>query len=81
MVQIEFINSDDRGGHPLSFSIDRIDSSKGYIKSNIVLTSGIFNYFKSDFTLDELYCLSKGFIDYYQNKLNDIIDVGIAQNI
>lgn len=39
----------------MSISIDRIDSSKGYIKENIVLCGKIINSMKSDMSLEEFY--------------------------
>jgi hypothetical protein len=40
-------------GHPDCPSIDRIDSKKGYTKSNIQITSAVVNRSKMDLTTDE----------------------------
>jgi len=39
--------------HPDNFSVDRIDSSKGYTKDNVWLVTTWANRAKSDLTLDE----------------------------
>lgn len=46
-----------------SYSVDRIDSSKGYIEGNIVVISNRANRLKSDATLDEL----KNLVEFYSN--------------
>lgn len=46
-----------------SFSIDRIDSSKGYEPDNIVVVSTRANTLKSDATLDEM----KRLVEYYSH--------------
>ncbi len=43
-----------KGTHPNSPSLDRIDSSKGYIKGNVQVLSWRANNLKSDGTADEL---------------------------
>ena len=49
-----------------SISFDRIDSSKGYTKDNIVVVSYRVNKIKNNATLDEL----KKIVEYYE-KTND----------
>lgn len=44
---------------PNSPSIDRIDNTKGYIKSNIIVVSHRANQLKRDATIDELNKLSE----------------------
>ncbi len=46
-----------------SYSIDRIDSTKGYTESNIVVISNRANKLKSDASLDEL----KRLYEFYSN--------------
>lgn len=43
-----------KGGGPNSPSLDRIDSSKGYVKGNVVVVSWRANAAKKDSTVDEL---------------------------
>lgn len=45
--------------NPYSPSLDRIDSSKGYIKGNIIVCSWRANFLKSDATFDELVLIVK----------------------
>lgn len=45
-----------RDGSP---SLDRIDSSKGYVKGNIIVCSWRANFLKSDATLNELLLITK----------------------
>lgn len=52
--------------NPFQVSIDRIDSSKGYIVGNIVLCCQSINYMKNDYSLTD-------FIEFY----NSVIDEGI----
>jgi hypothetical protein len=46
-----------------SYSIDRIDSSKGYVPGNIVVISFRANRIKNDSTLSEL----KSLVEYYES--------------
>jgi len=47
-----------RTNDPHSYSLDRIDNSKGYIKGNVVVMSFRANRLKGDASLDELVLLS-----------------------
>jgi hypothetical protein len=48
------LNDDDTNEGKL-FSIDRVDSTKGYTKDNIVLTTSFINRMKLDYTIDEFF--------------------------
>ena len=52
-------------GKPLdnSYSVDRIDSNKGYTKDNIVIVSNRANTLKSNASLDEM----KMLVEFYAN--------------
>ena len=50
--------------YPYNISIDRIDSSKGYIKGNIQLVCGIVNVMKSDSSEDEFLQLCKKIVEH-----------------
>lgn len=45
---------DGRGGKPDSYSLDRIDNTKGYVKGNVQIISHRANALKSDATPEEL---------------------------
>lgn len=51
-----------RGDYFKAASLDRIDSSKGYVKGNVVVISRRANSLKSDGTLQEL----KAICDFYE---------------
>jgi hypothetical protein len=47
---------------PFARSIDRIDSSRGYVDDNVVACTIEINRRKSDLTLKEIECLYRGMI-------------------
>jgi predicted DNA-binding protein YlxM (UPF0122 family) len=55
----------DMNGDGEFFSIDRIDSLKGYTKDNVVLTTSIINRMKLDYTVDEFFHIIK---QIYESK-------------
>ena len=59
-----------QAGHPenASPSLDRIDSSKGYIKGNVAIISNHANQIKSNAKLRELYAVA----DWYHDQLKEI---------
>ena len=57
-----------RGKIHTNMSVDRIDSSKGYIKSNIQLTCHIANIMKMDLSMKDLIKYSKLIIKNNKNK-------------
>jgi len=48
-----------RGSHPFSPSIDRIDSSRGYVKGNVAIVSHRANSIKNDATEQELFRIGR----------------------
>jgi hypothetical protein len=63
-LQVPFVPLDKR----LSYSLDRIDSSKGYVKGNIQVISRLANKMKNDATKEELLLFAKGVISLYGDK-------------
>ena len=53
------INCGNRGAHPHSPSIDRIDSSKGYVKGNVAIVSHRANAIKHNATEQELFRIGR----------------------
>lgn len=58
------------GRTPSNMSVDRIDSSKGYIKDNVQLVCMAVNQMKSDLTTEELLYYCKRIIDNYGKETN-----------
>ena len=58
---------------PFQVSIDRIDSSKGYTKDNVVLCCQSINYMKNDYYIDDFHT----FLNSLYHALNLLPDVNI----
>lgn len=54
----------DSGRVPTNLSVDRIDSSLGYIKGNIQLVCMAVNQMKSDLTVEQLKYFCKSILEY-----------------
>ena len=57
--------------NPMSCTIDRIDSTKGYVKGNIQLVTWKYNRWKNDFSDEELLLFSESTIKYFKNKVKN----------
>jgi hypothetical protein len=60
----------EHGSKITNISIDRIDSSIGYIKGNVQLVCYIVNIMKNKFSVNELIYFSEKIINYNKNKNN-----------
>lgn len=58
------------GATATNISIDRIDSSKGYVKGNVHLVCYIVNVMKNQFSIQEFIEFAKKIVIYSQNKIN-----------
>jgi hypothetical protein len=54
----------DSGRVPTNLSVDRIDSSLGYIKGNIQLVCMAVNQMKNDLTVEQLKYFCKSILEY-----------------
>ena len=54
-----------KANHPMNFSIDRIDSSRGYVKDNVQVIANWVNKAKSDMNEHE-------FFDYIKDVYNQV---------
>ena len=63
VLQIQWEWEAIEGGNPHKPSIDRVDSSKGYTKDNVVIVSWRVNDLKADASLEELELI----YEYYKN--------------
>lgn len=58
----------DGGGGPRSVSLDRVDSSKGYTKANVVLCCVYVNRMKNDQPTDEFVNWCQSVVDHHEKK-------------
>lgn len=62
-----FVAEGRQGSKKNSFSLDRIDSTKGYIKGNVWVISMLANSMKSDGTFDDFQRMAENWRKYHEN--------------
>lgn len=68
ILGIELKYGKDKSSLKESPSLDRIDSTKGYIRGNVWVISNLANRMKNDATKDELISFAKGILNLYGTK-------------
>lgn len=58
-----------KGDYQYTYSIDRVDNSKGYVKGNIQIISMKANSMKNNATEDELITFAKNILKYYKEDI------------
>lgn len=72
---VELITESNQSRNPNYFSIDRIDSTKGYVKGNIQIISLLSNTMKNNATINQLIDFCKGVIRLHGDDLfNSLLD-------
>ena len=64
-------NKGKSGAYPDSYSLDRIDNSKGYVKGNIRVVSQLANAMKASADREQLLAFAKHIIKEYENSGKD----------
>lgn len=65
ILKVELTNLRGKGRTAYNPSIDRLDSSRGYVKGNVWIISDIANRMKTDATKEQLVAFAKGVLDIY----------------
>lgn len=71
LLGVPLTNINGQGRVKTNASIDRVDPSKGYIKSNIRVISDLANRMKQNATETELIAFAKGVLNCYDRKTNN----------
>jgi hypothetical protein len=72
---VELLTESNQSRNPNYFSIDRVDSTKGYVKGNIQIISLLANTMKNNATINQLINFCKGVIRLHGDDLfNSLLD-------
>ena len=72
---VELLTESNQSRNPNYFSIDRVDSEKGYVKGNIQIISLLANTMKNNATINQLINFCKGVIRLHGDDLfNSLLD-------
>lgn len=70
ILNIKLTNISEQGRVKSNASVDRIDSTKGYTKDNILVVSDLANRMKQNATQEELIAFAKGVLKLYDRETN-----------
>lgn len=59
---------------PFNLSVDRVDSTKGYTKDNVILICNIVNFFKNNYDICLMYDVAHSIVQNY-DRLEHVLDL------
>ena len=70
LLGIELTNTFGEGRVPSNASLDRIDSSKGYVRGNIQVISDLANRMKQDASKEQLIAFARNILKIYEEPID-----------